>query len=188
MQIPVSLTERRIDLPDGARERIITKAEQLERYYDRITRCDIIVETPHNSKRSGVNYRVRIDMTVPGAELVVERDPDPDLNIAIRDAFDAARRRLEDFTRVQRRDVKVHEPEPMGRIARIFRNDGYGFIEDDDGRDIYFHRNSLVDLEFEKLKTGERVAFVEEDGFKGPQATTVKPTSRQSRRRTTVRR
>lgn len=93
--------------------------------------------------------------------------------MAIRDAFDAARRQLEDHARRHRRQVKVHAAAPRGRIARLDYGKDCGFIETPDGREIYFHRNSLLNADFARLEVGDVVRFHEEAGEQGPQASTV---------------
>jgi cold shock CspA family protein len=142
---------------------------------------------------------VRIDLTVPGGELVIKRAPklirplreapddveqeesrEPskyaahdDIQLAIRDAFDAARRKLQDYARRRRGVLKAHEGPPHGHVSKLFPDEGFGFLETADGREIYFHENSVLDRGFEGLKIGTEVHFAEEMGEKGPQATTV---------------
>jgi len=115
---------------------------------------------------------------VPGGELVANREPDEhhaysDVYVAIRDAFDAMRRQLEDYARRQRGQVKEHVPPPHGRIVEIHPAEDYGLIESPATGLVYFHRNSLVDAEFDKLELGAEVRFDVEAGDRGPQATTV---------------
>jgi ribosomal subunit interface protein len=160
--------------------RIREEVAELEQFYDRIVRCRVVVEMPHRRQRQGSLYAVRIDLTVPGHELVVGREPTEhqaheDVYVAIRDAFDAAKRQLQDHARRERRETKQHEPAGEGRVARLFRDPGYGFIETDDGREVYFHRNSVIDGGFDVLEAGMHVRFAEELGEKGPQASTVHP-------------
>jgi cold shock CspA family protein len=93
--------------------------------------------------------------------------------VAIRDAFDAARRRLEDYARKQRGDVKVYEQLPLAQVQKIFPQQGYGFLETTDGREIYFHRNSVLHPGFDGLAIGTKVRFAEELGQEGPQASSV---------------
>ena len=73
------------------------------------------------------------------------------------------------------RQVKHHEPAPAGRVARLDPSGEFGFIETTDGREIYFHRNSVLNDAFHRLKLGTAVAYSEEEGEKGPQASTVRP-------------
>jgi cold shock CspA family protein len=123
-------------------------------------------------------------LTMPGhREVNISRDPGrnhahEDLGVTIRDAFKAARRRLQDRVRRQRGEVKVHEPAPNGTIARLIAEQDYGFIAAADGREVYFHRNSVANGKFEALQVGEKVRFVEAMGEKGPQATYVAPAGR----------
>jgi cold shock CspA family protein len=72
-----------------------------------------------------------------------------------------------------RGDVKRDIAPERGRVAKLIAEENYGFIESPDGREIYFHRNSVLDGAFDRLKVGAEVRFVEEDGDKGPQASTV---------------
>jgi cold shock CspA family protein len=114
---------------------------------------------------------VRVDVTVPGSELVSAKESD-DLNVAIRDAFQAAERQVEELSRRRRGEVKTPVLPPEGTVLRIFPEEGFGFIQGEDGREIYFHRNSVLD-DFETLRAGSRVRFAEEQGIEGPQASTV---------------
>jgi ribosomal subunit interface protein len=150
------------------------RAEKLERRYNRITSCRIAVERPTgNHHNEGGPYRVRIDMTVPGSELVADKEAE-EIFTAIRDAFDAAERQVADFSERRRGEVKTPVLPPEGRVIRIFPEEGYGFLTAPDGREIYFHRNAVLDPPgFDKLQPGARVRFAEEQGFEGPQASTV---------------
>lgn len=97
-----------------------------------------------------------------------------DYRIAIRDAFDAARRQLRRRVTRMRGHVKTHDvPQEFGSVIRLFPDKGYGFIEAVDGQEIYFHRNAVVDADFAKLKSGDVVSYVARQGEKGLQASTV---------------
>jgi cold shock CspA family protein len=93
--------------------------------------------------------------------------------VAIREAFDTARRRLEDVAREQRGAVKTHDVPAHGEVVELERADGYGVIQAGENR-IYFHRASVLDDAFDELTIGTAVAFAEEQGEKGPQASTVR--------------
>ena len=108
MQIPLQVTFRDMDQSDAVETRIREKAEKLQRYYDRIMGCRVVVEMPQRHKHQGKLHSVRIDLTVPGAELVANHTLHEDVYVAIRDAFDAMARQLEDFAHKQRGDVKSH--------------------------------------------------------------------------------
>ena len=173
MEIGLQITARDIEVTDAIRADIEAKAEKLDKYYDRIMRCRVVLESPKRHQHEGKLYNVHIYLTVPGSELMVKRDLDKDLYVAIRDAFQAARRKLEDFASQQRLDVKRHEEPPVAKITSLFSEQGYGFITRQDGLEVYFHENSVVNKDFNKLKIGMKVRFAEEMGVKGPQASSV---------------
>lgn len=171
MQVPLEISTRQIQLSPALEADLRKRAARLERYFDRITSCRIAVERPGNHHNEGGPYRVRVDITVPGAELVADKEGE-DLNTAVRDAFQAAERQVDEFSQRRRGDVKTPVGPPTGRVVRIFPEDGFGFIEGGDGREIYFHRNSVIDG-FDGLTVGSEVRFAEEQGVEGPQASTV---------------
>jgi ribosomal subunit interface protein len=171
MQVPLEISTRLIQLSPALEADLRKRAARLERYYDRITSCRIAVERPSNHHNEGGPYRVRVDITVPGSELVANKEAD-DLNAAIRDAFQAAERQVDEYSQRRRGDVKTPVGPPTGRVVRIFPEDGFGFIEGADGREIYFHRNAVLEG-FDGLSVGSEVRFAEEQGVEGPQASTV---------------
>lgn len=174
MEIPLQITAHDFRLTPATESDIREKAAKLDTYYDRLIRCRVVMEAPVGHHRHGGPFKVRIDVTVPGSELVVNRQEDDDLPVAIRNAFDAMRRRLEDYVRQQRGDVKTHEaPLLHGRVIKLFPQEGYGFLETTDGREVYFHSHSVLDPGFARITIGTEVRFVEEYGQKGPQASTV---------------
>ncbi|MBI2293554.1 MAG: HPF/RaiA family ribosome-associated protein [Betaproteobacteria bacterium] len=178
MQLPLQITFHNLDRSEAVEARIRERAEKLEQYYGRIMGCRVAVEAQHKHHRHGNHYHVRIDVTVPNGELVASRQPDEhhahtDVYVAVRDAFDAICRQLEDYGRRERRQFKSHEVPPHGRIVEFSPDEDRGRIETPDGRLVYFHRNSVVDADFDKLQIGDEVRFAEEMGELGPQASTV---------------
>ncbi|HET8759578.1 MAG TPA: HPF/RaiA family ribosome-associated protein [Nitrospiria bacterium] len=175
MKHPLQITVRNMSLSDAAKTAIQDKAAKLEAVDAQIIGCRVLVELPHKHQHQGERYNVRIDLTIPGAELVIKREGNEDLYVAIRDAFNAAKRRLRDRRRQQQIDAVVprEEAQPHARVSRLFPIEGYGFLETPDGRDVYFHRNSVLHDAFDHLEVGETVRYVETEGEKGPQASTV---------------
>jgi cold shock CspA family protein/ribosome-associated translation inhibitor RaiA len=173
LQIPLDITAHHFTLDGALESQIRERAEGLEKFYPRLIRCHVTIEGPGNHHRSGGPIDVRVDLSVPGKELVVTRQSGEDVAIVVRDAFDAARRQLQDFAQLQRRDIKNHEGPPEGSISKVFSDRGYGFIADQAGREIYFHRNSVLGGGFDAVKVGDRVRFAEEQGAEGPQASSV---------------
>ena len=183
MQVPLEISFRDMEHSPAVEAEIREKAAQLDEFCDRITSCKVIVEAPHHHHHKGNLYHVRIRIAVPRKEIVVDREPEAhhaheDVHVTIRDAFKEARRQLQDYAREIRGATKLHETPPHGFVAKLFPQEGYGFIEAPDGREIYFHANSLLDVPFDQLTIGREVRFVEETGEQGPQATSVRPVGR----------
>jgi cold shock CspA family protein/ribosome-associated translation inhibitor RaiA len=180
MQIPLKIAfEGGLTASDGLRERIEREAAKLERFADRITACRVAVIGRSGRHHQGDLYQVRIQIVMPGRkDIMIDRNPSADhahedAYVTVRDAFNAARRRLQDHERRSAGQIKTHEPPPHGRVARLIAEQDYGFIETSDGREIYFHRNAVVNDEFDSLEVGAQVRFVESEGDEGPQASTV---------------
>jgi cold shock CspA family protein/ribosome-associated translation inhibitor RaiA len=205
MKIPLKITFRDMPPSKAIEDNIREKANKLDSLYNDIMGCRVTVEAPHRHHHKGKAYVVRIDMTVPGGELVVNREPQrlvaaraahaeelektlaenhepskhaahEDVYVAIRDAFNAAGRKLQDYARRRRGKIKVHDSTPPARVTKIFPIEDYGFLQTPDGREIYFHKNSVLPPGFDRLEVGTEVYYAEEPGDKGPQASTVRVT------------
>jgi len=178
MQIPLQITFRNLDRSPALEGEVREHAERLDKFYDRIMSCRVVIEERHKHHRRGNQFHISVDVTVPGSELVASREPDEhhaytDVHVAIRDAFDTMRRQLEDYARKHDQRLKVHAPPPHGRVVELNPEEDYGRIETQDGRLVYFHRNSVISADFDELKIGTEVRFHEETGERGPQASTV---------------
>jgi ribosomal subunit interface protein len=181
MQIPLDVSYRDVPKTDAIESLVSEKVAKLEEVCDHITSCHIAIEKVHDRPRSGSPYRVRIDLTVPpGHEVVAESNPDEGiqydaLDVVIRDAFDAALRQLKKLTDRQRKKVKTHEAqETTAIVIKLFRDQGYGFIKTLDDQEVYFHRNSVLHDDFERIEIGTGVHFFLTEGENGPQASTVR--------------
>ena len=178
MQIPLKITFKDIPQSDFVEARIREKAAKLERFAGDITSCRVTIETPHQHHHKGNLYNVKVDITLPGEEILATRNPaghhaHEDIYVALRDAFNATQRQLEEYVRRRRGKVKRHESMPHGIIKEIFPNADYGVIETADGRELYFHRNSLLDEDMDRIEVGAHVHFTEESGEQGPQASSI---------------
>jgi len=178
MQIPLQIRFRKLERSEAVQAAIRKRAEKLEQFADDIISCRVTIEAPHKHHHQGNLYHVTIDIRTPAGEVVVSQSPDrhqayEDAYVAIRDAFKAARRQLQDQQRVRRGEVKVHATSPHGRVSALYPADNYGTIIDSNGREIYFHGNSIINEDFDQLEIGAEVRFAEEAGDEGPQASSV---------------
>jgi cold shock CspA family protein/ribosome-associated translation inhibitor RaiA len=197
MQLTPTITFRGVERTAALEAEVMTRLGKLETYYHGIMGCRVLVELVQRHHEAGNRYHVRIDLTVPGEEIVVAHEaslratgqdvdaekitrlaePDPErkhARVAIREAFDIARRRLQDYARRQRGTVKIAVRQARGRVSQLFPIDEYGYVEAEDGHEVYFQKSSVLKDAFDRLTVGSAVSFVEEPGEKGPQASTVK--------------
>jgi len=178
MELPLQVSFHGLPHSDAVAEYIKKKAEKLDTFHDRITSCRVAIESPHRHQHEGRPYRVRIDIGVPGSELVVSRDvgepSHADPYAAIDAAFDDAQRKLKDHGRMQRGDVKHHEEQGAhGLVTKLFSYEGYGFITTREGEEIYFHKNSVLNGAFDRMQRGARVRYVTDTGDDGVHASSV---------------
>jgi cold shock CspA family protein/ribosome-associated translation inhibitor RaiA len=177
----LQITFRNLDPSPAVEAKVRQRARELEQFAERIVSCRVVIEAPKRH-RHGDLYHVRVDLKIPGQEIVVKRDPPEhhaheDIYVAVRDCFDAVRRQLEDRVRQLRGDVKAHEVPSHGKIARLIAESDYGFIEATDGTEVYFNCNAVANGGFKKLIVGDEVRFVlhPSEGEKGPLASAVVP-------------
>jgi cold shock CspA family protein len=179
MKLTPQVTFHGLDRSPALEAKALECARRLDRFADRIMGCRVDIEQTGRHRHQGRMYRVRIDLTVPGGEIVIGHDPGrdhrhEDAYVALHDAFEAARRRLED----RARSWKTHRQQAgagreQGTVARLFPDQGYGFVAAPDGTELYFHRNSLSDSDWRRLDIGAQVRFTPVEGEKGPHARLV---------------
>lgn len=180
MQIPLEVTFRNAERSEPVEEVIRERVDKLNRYFEHIISCRVTVEVPNRTPQYDVlNHRVSVEISVPNEELVVSREPNEhdnfnDIYVTLRDAFDAAEQQLRTYAgRLQETRV-VREDKPTAIVEKMFTEEGYGFLLTSDGREIYFHENSVSAPGFDGLQLGDTVRFVESRGDEGPQASFVK--------------
>ena len=180
MRVPLEITFRDAVKSDEIVNLIEEKTASLDKLCDNLISCRVAVERPHDNKRSGNAYRVRIAMRIPpGREVIVKREPTDNslaepLTTVIREAFETARRRLVKLLEQQQGVIKTHpQQQSLAYVTKLFKDRGYGFVETLEGREIYFHRNSVLHDDFSRLDIGTGVRYVAVDGDDGPQASTI---------------
>lgn len=160
--LPVQITIRDIPSSLALETNIRKHADKLHRFYSRITSCRIVVDLPQKHKHQGKLFNVKIDITVPGKEFVTTKKVDQDVYVAVRDAFNAIARQLEEYSRKQHGHVKTHNAVMHGHVARVMPEEGYGFIEGVDGNEYYFSITNVSYPTFDQLLVGDAVEYVAE--------------------------
>jgi ribosome-associated translation inhibitor RaiA/cold shock CspA family protein len=183
MDVPVEIVFHNMQSSPSVEAEIRSRVEKLDRLYNHLVGCRVSVELLHRRHQTGNLFNVHVEMRVPGEELVVSHEPhhardrfvDPDVMVALRTAFKTAERRLVDFKKKQRGDVKVHPDSFAGQVAQLYPDEDHGFLLTNEGTQLYFHRNSLANRDFDRLKISDRVHFIETVGTTGPIASKVWP-------------
>jgi ribosomal subunit interface protein len=176
---PIQIAFRGMSTSKALTAKIRRRADKLDRYHDGIVSCRVVIEQLHQRHQQGNLFHVRIEVGVPGAELVVGREHHDnhrgeDPWVAVNDAFDKMDRQLEDYGRKQNNRSKTHAVPLHGTVTMV--NPDHGFIRTPDDREVYFHGNSVVEG-YDRVESGTQVRFDlhEGEGLDGPQASTVHP-------------
>jgi len=183
VQVPIQVHFHGLPHSDALEDYIRDHVAKLTTLSRDIVSCRIAIEVEDLRHQTGRHHRVRVDLVLPGKELVVNRTPPAssahaDPYAAIDDAFDDMARSLSRHVQQLHRDVKTHTSERrVGEVKKLFSHDRYGFLTsgapDETGDEIYFHASSVADEAFDRLKVGSRVHYVEEMSEKGPRARLV---------------
>jgi len=180
MHTPVEIDFQGLKGNASMRATVLKHVAALEDRFGRITTCRVAIKAPSERHQTGGAYEITIRLSLPqGREVDIRRtksvdERHADVTIAINAAFKRARRRLQDQARRMQGEIKCHDGPPIATVGSVDDVAGFGFLQTADGRDIYFHRNSVLNNAFSQLAPGARVTFFEEMGEKGPQASTVK--------------
>ncbi len=190
MDVDVQVSLHDVEHSDALESLIRDRAEKLDTISTHLISCRAVIEAPHrDSDQNVVEYRARLEVAVPHKNLIAESKPSDDPQArtdpyeVVNRAFDRAERQLKDFEEGLRAGRKKRDqPLEQGVVSKLFRTPeyNYGFIESLDGREIYFHENAVVDVDFEDLEKGQNVRFFESTGDSSPDpiASTVRPTTR----------
>lgn len=167
---PLQVTIRDIPQSNTVEAKIHKKAEKLfERYLEQITSMKVVAEYEKRHQKHGKLYKVTIDMNIPGTTLVDSKH-DENLYIAIREAFRSLTRQMDEQMSIRHGSVKSHADIIQGKVARMFDDGDFGFIEDGSGNEFYFNANNVAYPSFAKLKVGSQVHFIVHLAKSGAQA------------------
>jgi ribosomal subunit interface protein len=168
-----------VDKTDALDALVRREIDKLHRFADDIMSCAVVLDQPNQHQKSGNPYRVRLEVKLPpGKHLVVtkglgDHDMHDELETVVRNTFSTMERRLREIDDKRKGEVKHHE-EPIGFVSTVNTDEGYAFIQTPEGRQLYMHRNSLLDADFSDLEVGTGVWFTEEMGEEGPQVTSAR--------------
>lgn len=183
MERPLEIAFHGLEHSDSVEAEIRKHVEKLETRYGRLTACRVSIEALHQQHQKGNQFEVHVILSVPGRELAVSHEPhrtkeryaNPDVYTSLRDAFRAAERQLEGYKGHVRDNVASPGASALsGQVTLKQPGDDHGFILNSTGSQIYFHRDSVTDGDFEALREGDLVHYVEEAGSSGPMATKVR--------------
>lgn len=180
MQTPVEIEFQGMEPNSRVRDTIAKHVSHLEHRFGRITAGRVVLKAPGGHHKQGGLYEINIRLGLPeGREVIVDHTTQSDerysdLDFSISDTFKRARRQLQDQVRKLQGQVKHHEVPAVGTVIELDPLGEFGFIKTDEGREIYFHRNSVLSGNFPRLTVNSRVTYAEEQGEKGPQAGTVR--------------
>lgn len=180
MDVPLQLSFKNVEKTPALDDLVREKVDKLESLSSSLTSCRVHVEREHESQTTGNGYHLRIEMhAAPGHVLLVEDTPgegsvNDELSSVLIDAFQTATRRPKEHEERNHGEVKTHPQQEVGAVVRnLFAEEGYGFAESLQGETVYFHRNSVINDDWDRLQEGSGVRLVVTEGDKGPQATTV---------------
>lgn len=197
LQTPVQITFHQMESSAAVEAKIHEKVAQLEHLHDGLISCRVVLEHGHffahdHKHEHGDHERgpiaARFELGLRGGKTIVgggapgKQDGFADADTAIKVAFEAAKRQLQHHVDRRRHYTKVHEVPPHGVITTLDVAGEYGFLQTSDGLDVYFHRNAVVEAEFDDLAVGDQIRFIlhAEEGEQGPQAASVQPLGKRS--------
>ena len=178
MQIAPEIIFHDVDRSEWVENYIVERLARLERFADGITRCKVTLTQEVASHAKGNRYSVMVEVRLPpNQDLAAKkqkaiRDMPTQLPALINQGFGAIETQLKKTAQLRRSEMKTHDSEPRGLVASL-SPEGFGFIRSFDDQDVYFHRNSVLHGDFERLRVGTEVRFNPEQGEKGLQASTV---------------
>jgi cold shock CspA family protein/ribosome-associated translation inhibitor RaiA len=183
MQTPPEIIFKDIDRSAWVENYVLERLQRLDKFAEGITSCRVSLTQDQASHHKGNRYSVLVEVRVPpnhdlaAKKAKIIHDMQTQLPALINLAFGAIERQLKKTAQLRRGDVKSqetrHEGQPHGIVEKLF-DEGYGFLRAvDDDRQVYFHRNSVLHGDFERLAVGTEVRFTPQDGDEGAQESSV---------------
>ena len=157
--LPVQVNIRNTSDSPVLIQQIQKNAEKLTRYYKRITHCRVVIDYDQKHQHRGKIFNVKVELDIPGRELMVTRKKGEDVYVVARQAFEVMRRQLEELARKRHGRTKTHAEVIFGHVTRLMPHDGYGFIESVDGQEFYFSLTNVAFPSFDQLQVGDGVYF-----------------------------
>ncbi|HEY3179908.1 MAG TPA: HPF/RaiA family ribosome-associated protein [Casimicrobiaceae bacterium] len=185
MQIAPEIVYHDVDRSEWVENYVLERMRRLDKFAQGITRCHVTLRREHASRQKGNRYSVMVEVRVPPQhDLAIKKEKEiremrTQLPAVINLAFGAIERQLKKTAQLRRYEQKDHSDEQPHGIVEKLSADGYGFIRTvGENRQVYFHRNSVLHDDFERLAVGTEVRFSAQDGDKGPQASSVQIVSK----------
>lgn len=185
MDIPLEIAFKNIEKSDFIDGLIRNRVDRLETFHDHIVSCRVVVETPFRAPEGGKPpLGIAVEVTVPGSKMLVAKeqqhrhDAKADHAAIVNRAFERIERQLGEHRDIRAGDVKTSEAAGQtGRVARLFPDQDYGFVEIAGSGDLYFTRNAVLGADYDDLQEGSmvRVTVATTEGPMGPQASSVRP-------------
>jgi ribosome-associated translation inhibitor RaiA/cold shock CspA family protein len=187
MQVPLEIAFHNLDKEPWAENEIRARVRKLEKLFERIIACRVRVDQRANASRGATPPVVRIEISMPGnRDIIVSHEPDhliakfqnPDLKNAIAESFHLAERQLIELKDKLQGRTKAHlhdgPNQSLGQVAELYADQDHGFLVTKEGGLLYFHRNAVLSGDFDALKRGAELYYVEDVGDTGPIATKVR--------------
>lgn len=188
MKTGVEISFHGMDSSPAVEAKVHERLERLEHHFGRLISFRAVIDAPHRSQHQGKHFDIKLEARGPAATFLINREPGDDrrhedVYVALHDAFDALERKIRAWSKTHAGRPEVHMAPLQGRIVELRPDKDFGQIALTDGRLVYFHRNSVIDADFDMLSVNSTVTLsldeaVDEDE-KGPHATSVRPISPQ---------
>lgn len=175
------ITFRNMDHSDAIEAHIRKRIEELERFHPDIIGCEVVVNAPQKPQHAGREFEISLNVKIRGNDVHASRSigrstPTEDVNVAIHETFDAARRELQGVREKETAQEKKRQAPVLtgnGEVVRLLADDGFGFIRDDNDEEVYFAQKALGASDWRKLSVGQRVHYRCKEGEQGLYATHV---------------